>query len=255
MAYLITKILLCLLLTALLGLTIGWQLRSLLTGTRQRALQDALDDCQQQLRRAEQERDAAFLKAERLEAANQDLNTHLMQAPAAEEEIQTDNANLAAIARRLQALERSNQLLQSRIDNLDCRSGSLPLHELGILTSEQIEMFRRLGIETTSQLLDHAHDDTSREAMLQQATLDADELKRLAEVADLLRVPGITSHSANLLQAAGIHSIAELADKKAYPLALELKRVNAEKQLLSTTPGAAIISQWIDTAIMVRNHS
>ncbi len=256
MAYLITKMLLCLLLAALLGLLIGWQLRSLLLGTRQRALQDALDDCQQQLHRAEQERDEIFLKAERLEAANQDLNARLMEAPAdEEEEAQPANADLATIARRLQALERTNQLLQSRIDNLDFRSGSQPLSELGMLDSEQIEMFRRIGIETTSQLLDHARDDESREAILRQTTVDADELKRLTEVADLLRIPGITSHSANLLQAGGIHSIAALADKKAYRLALKLKRVNAEKQLLSTAPGASIVGQWINAAIAMRNQS
>jgi len=257
MAYLITKMLLCLLLAALLGLFIGWQLRGLVLNNRQRAQQEVLDDCQQHLQQVERERDQLYIRAERLEAANHDLNAQLMDTPPPPAPLANDPAKeLDTIVARLQALEQTNQLLQSRIDNLDLRAGSHPLAEIGNLGTEEIEMFRRLGIETTIQLLEHVADGAGRDDLIARTGLEAAELDRMTQVADLLRVPGIDSATANLLQASGIRSVADLADKKANRLALKLKRVNAEKQLLSTAPKASIVGHWIDAATtMIQRES
>ncbi len=258
MVYLITKMLLCLVIAALLGLVIGWQLRSLILGNRNRALQEMVDDCQKHLRQVEHERDQLFIRVERLEADNQDLNARLMDLPPAGASHPPprdgDIPDLNTIVQRLQALEQTNQLLQSRIDSLDFRAGSHPLAEIGGLDSEQIEMFRQLGIETTVQLLEYVSTKKGRQELLARSGLDEAELDRMTQVADLLRVPGISSPIANLLQTAGIRSVAELAGKKAYRLALKLKRINAEVQLLSTAPGASIVSHWIDAATAMENH-
>jgi hypothetical protein len=247
MVYLITKMLLCLLLAALLGLLIGWQLRTLVLGNRNRSLQMAIDDCHAQLRLIERERDELYLRAEQLEAANSDLNARLMDGSGVTAPPEPSD-DLGPILRRLQALEQTNRQLQSRIDSIDFRAGGHPLAELGNLSSEQTEMFRRLGIETTIQLLNQYGSSEGKTALLAQTGMNEEELTRLAEVADLLRIPGVSGPIANLLQASGIHSVADMAGKQAYRLALKLKRINAEKQLLSTAPGASIISLWINTA-------
>ncbi len=250
MIYLVTKMLLCLVLAALIGLLIGWQLRTLVLGNRHRSLQMELDSCHEHLRRIERERDELFVRAEQLESANHDLNARLMDN--SEGVITTHpESDLDAILRRLQILEQTNQQLQSRIDSIDSRAGSHPLADLGDLSNEQLAMFQRLGIETTAQLLSHIASSDGKASLLAQTGLQEAELIRLGEIADLLRIPGISSPVANLLQASGVHSVADMAAKQAYRLALKLKRINAERQLLSTTPGASIISLWINAATMM----
>ncbi len=255
MTYLVTKMLLCLVLAALLGLLIGWQLRTLVLGNRSRSLQMGLDECHKHLRRIERERDELFVRAEQLETANNDLNARLMDSSGGGGGTTiTPEGDLEAILRRLQLLEQTNQQLQSRIDSIDSRAGSHPLTDLDDLSSEQLAMFRRLGIETTAQLLTHISSDDGKSTLLAQTGLTEEELTRLTEIADLLRIPGISSPIANLLQASGIHSVADMTGKQAYRLALKLKRVNAERQLLSTAPGASIISLWINAATMMERR-
>lgn len=253
MIYLVTKILLCLILAALLGVLIGWQLRTLVLGNRNRSLQTRLDECHEHLRGIERERDELFVRAEQIEAANNDLNARLMDNHD-ESGVTPPVEDLQTVLRRLQALEQTNQQLQSRIDNIDSRSGSRPLGDLSDLSSQQLELFRRLGIETTEQLLNHIERNGGKSSLLAQTGMTEKELTRLAEIADLLRIPGISSPIANLLQASGIRSVADMAGKQAYRLALKLKRVNAERQLLSTAPGASIIGLWINAATMIERR-
>ena len=66
--------------------------------------------------------------------------------------------------------------------------------------------------------------------------------------ADLYRINGIGSEYADLLEAAGVDTVAELAQRNADNLAEALKKVNDEKQKVRNVPGAGEVAKWIEQA-------
>lgn len=251
MIYLVTQILVWLVLAVVIGGLIGWHLRSLMQERHLKTLEEALEACHEHGKTIEHERNALFARVDALEQANHDLNGRLLLVADDEKQPQ-QTEDLASVQRRLQILEETSRVLQSRLAHIDLRTGSQPLEKLGILSPEQLNRFRELGIENTAQLIDHCHQPNLCEQLQQRTGLDQALLQRLCEIADLLRLPGISPPVAELLNAGDIHSIEDLASCPPYRFALKLKRVNAEHQLLPTAPAASIVTQWINAAVAMQ---
>jgi hypothetical protein len=250
MTYLITKMLLCLLFTLLLGLLIGWQLRGFTYRHRDTVLSEELQEANDHLLQTEKERDALFLKLERMEQDNLDLNTRLMNISIPSDDPST--VELENIARRLQKLEEANLALKSRVDGIDSQSGNYPLAEIERLTAEEVALFERVGIDNTQALLEEGATPEGRQDIAARTGIDEAEIHHLTTIADLLRVPGITGSFANLIAATGIESVSHLSEQKPYQFALKLKEINTELQLLPTCPGATTVSQWVDEAAQLQ---
>ncbi|HEY3297552.1 MAG TPA: DUF4332 domain-containing protein, partial [Armatimonadota bacterium] len=66
--------------------------------------------------------------------------------------------------------------------------------------------------------------------------------------ADLARIKGIGSEFADLLEAAGVDSVPELAQRVPDNLAAKLSEVNAAKKLTRRLPTAAQVADWVEQA-------
>jgi predicted flap endonuclease-1-like 5' DNA nuclease len=66
--------------------------------------------------------------------------------------------------------------------------------------------------------------------------------------ADLMRIKGVGSEYADLLEAAGMDTVAELAQRKAANLAATLTDVNEAKDLVRRVPTEAQVADWIAEA-------
>jgi predicted flap endonuclease-1-like 5' DNA nuclease len=65
---------------------------------------------------------------------------------------------------------------------------------------------------------------------------------------DLFRVKGVGSEYADLLEAAGVDTVPELAQRNAANLFVKLSEVNEAKKLVRALPTEANIADWIEQA-------
>ena len=65
---------------------------------------------------------------------------------------------------------------------------------------------------------------------------------------DLFRIKGIGSEYADLLEAAGVETVPELAQRKAENLTPKLVAVNEEKKLVRKLPVQSQVEAWIEEA-------
>ena len=66
--------------------------------------------------------------------------------------------------------------------------------------------------------------------------------------ADLYRIDGVGSEYADLLEAAGVDSVVELAARNPANLTEQLAKVNDDKHLVRALPGESQVAGWIEQA-------
>ncbi len=71
---------------------------------------------------------------------------------------------------------------------------------------------------------------------------------KFANRADLMRVKGIAEEYADLLEAAGVDTVPELARRNAANLAQALLKVNEDKKLTRRLPAETEVAKWIEQA-------
>lgn len=110
------------------------------------------------------------------------------------------------------------------------------------------EKLRAEGISNTEQLLAHTSKPALRKQLAEKTGISDKLVLDFANKADLLRVKGIGSEFSDLLEAAGVDTVAELARRNADNLSQKLAEVNDEKKLCRRTPNHAEVSAWIENA-------
>jgi predicted flap endonuclease-1-like 5' DNA nuclease len=104
------------------------------------------------------------------------------------------------------------------------------------------------GVTGTADLLDKGATLKGREELAAKSGLTAAQILKFVNYADLFRIKGIAGQNAELLEAAGVDSVAELAKRNAANLAAKLKEVNTEKKLSGQAPSEKVVGGWIEAA-------
>lgn len=104
------------------------------------------------------------------------------------------------------------------------------------------------GIRNTNALLALCCDRKGRNQVAKETGLDAKQLLKWANMADLMRVKGIGKQFAELLEAAGVDTIKELRTRKADNLAAKMAEVNAAKKLTRQAPSVKLVTGWVEAA-------
>ena len=78
--------------------------------------------------------------------------------------------------------------------------------------------------------------------------ISTDLVLELANRADLSRVKGIARVYSDLLENAGVDTVAELANRNAENLTAKLAEINAEQKLAKRTPPLSFVEDWIAQA-------
>lgn len=127
------------------------------------------------------------------------------------------------------------------------------LRETGIVEIEGIgpayaAKLRLAGITTVEALLERGRSRKGREEIAQRSGLTAHQILEWVNRADLSRIQGVGSEYADLLEASGVDSCRELAQRNAANLAAKLAEVNASKNLVRALPPESVVAGWIDEA-------
>lgn len=110
------------------------------------------------------------------------------------------------------------------------------------------EKLAAANIATTDDLLKLCCTGDGRRAVAMKTGLSESQLLEWANRADLMRVKGIGSEFADLLEAAGVDTVKELAVRNGANLATKLKELNAQKKLTRATPSEKVVEKWISQA-------
>ncbi|MDH4117726.1 MAG: DUF4332 domain-containing protein [Acidimicrobiia bacterium] len=107
---------------------------------------------------------------------------------------------------------------------------------------------RKAGVRTTEGLLKRAATRKGRTELADATTLSADQLLAWVNRADLMRVKGVGSEYADLLEHAGVDTVKELRRRNPKTLTLKIVEVNEKKQLVRRLPTEGMVEAWIELA-------
>ena len=105
-----------------------------------------------------------------------------------------------------------------------------------------------VGIRTTDDLLMAGGSAGGREKVAGQTGISGKLLLEWVNHVDLMRINGVGSEYADLLEAAGVDSAAELAQRNAKNLAETFQELDAARNTVRNIPTEAVIQRWIDEA-------
>jgi predicted flap endonuclease-1-like 5' DNA nuclease len=106
----------------------------------------------------------------------------------------------------------------------------------------------KAGVGTTDALLKACATPKGRKELAEKTGIgDALILKWVNHV-DLYRIKGVGSEYSELLEAAGVDTIPELAQRKAGNLIQKIIAVNLEKKLVRKLPVESQVAEWIEQA-------
>jgi len=107
---------------------------------------------------------------------------------------------------------------------------------------------RKAGIRTTESLLKAAATRTGRRRLARETGLGEKDILSWANRADLMRVPGIGSEYADLLEATGVDTIRELRRRNPERLLEAITETNLRRRVIRRLPTSAMVSAWVADA-------
>lgn len=104
------------------------------------------------------------------------------------------------------------------------------------------------GVGTLEKLLEIGATAGGRKDLADWTGITVNMILEWVNRADLARVKGIGSEFADLLEAAGVDSVPELAQRNAANLAAKLAEINDAKNLVRRVPSESEVAGWIEQA-------
>jgi predicted flap endonuclease-1-like 5' DNA nuclease len=110
------------------------------------------------------------------------------------------------------------------------------------------QKMKEAGITTTEQLLEKGATPRGRKELAEKTGINEKLLLQWVNHADLFRINGIGSEYSDLLEAAGVDTIVELAKRVPENLCEKMEAVNKEKELVRRTPALSLVKDWVEQA-------
>ena len=107
---------------------------------------------------------------------------------------------------------------------------------------------KEIGITTTAALLRAGSTPKGRKELAEQSGISPKQILKWVNRVDLARIRGISEQYADLLEAAGVDTVPELAQRNADNLLQKLVETNDAKRLVRRLPTLGMVSSWIAQA-------
>jgi predicted flap endonuclease-1-like 5' DNA nuclease len=110
------------------------------------------------------------------------------------------------------------------------------------------QRLQRVGITTTEALLQRGATPEDAKLIADQAGISEMLVLQWVDQADLFRIKGIGGQYAQLLESAGVDSVAELAQINTGNLLHKVVELNESKKLVRRLPARSQVEDWIEQA-------
>jgi hypothetical protein len=125
---------------------------------------------------------------------------------------------------------------------------SYPITDIDGIDGEAAAILKSAGIRSTERLLETARTVRGRKVLAAKTGFDEKSLLCWANVADRMRIKGISKEYAELLRAAGVDTVKELKYRNPANLAKAMAEANKKNKLVRFLPSEKIVARWIDHA-------
>jgi hypothetical protein len=125
---------------------------------------------------------------------------------------------------------------------------SYPLTDIEGIDSETAALLKSAGIRSSAALLEAARTLRGRKALACKTGLPEKQLLCWANLADCMRVRGVSREYADLLRAAGVGTVKELKHRNPANLASSMASANKARKLVRLLPSEKVVGRWIDHA-------
>ena len=105
-----------------------------------------------------------------------------------------------------------------------------------------------MGIATTEALLEKGSTPKGRKEIAEKTGISDGLILQWVNHVDLFRIKGVGSEYADLLEAAGVDTVPELAQRKPENLLEKMAATNQEKELVRRLPVLSQVKSWVDQA-------
>jgi predicted flap endonuclease-1-like 5' DNA nuclease len=105
-----------------------------------------------------------------------------------------------------------------------------------------------VGLFSLQDLLEKGATPKGRKEIADKSGISEALILKWANRADLFRVKGIGEEYSDLLEAAGVDTVPELAQRKADNLYQKVVEINNAKKLVRKLPAVSQIKNWVDQA-------
>ena len=105
-----------------------------------------------------------------------------------------------------------------------------------------------VGLATTEKLLEKGASPKGRKELEEQTGISGKLLLEWVNRADLMRIKGVGEEYSDLLEAAGVDTVPELAQRNPANLHQQLVLINKEKKLVRQAPGFNAVQDWVAEA-------
>jgi predicted flap endonuclease-1-like 5' DNA nuclease len=110
------------------------------------------------------------------------------------------------------------------------------------------EKLQAMGIETTTDLLDICGSKKGRQKVAEKTGISEKLILEWVNLSDLFRIKGVGEEYSDLLEEAGVDTVAELAQRNPENLYNKLIEVNEDKNLVRRTPWPSSVKSWVEQA-------
>lgn len=110
------------------------------------------------------------------------------------------------------------------------------------------QKLKEAGISTTEALLEQGATRQGRQEITEKSDISDKLILRWVNHADLFRIKGVGEEYADLLEAAGVDTVPELAQRNPQNLYKKMGETNQEKKLVRHLPSQSQVADWIEQA-------
>jgi len=125
---------------------------------------------------------------------------------------------------------------------------SYPITAIDGIDEEAAARLKTVGIRSTERLLEFARTLRGRRDLAEKTGFNEKQLLCWANVADRMRIKGISRDYATLLQVAGVDTVKELKYRNPTNLAEAMAEANKKNKLVRMVPSKKMVERWIEDA-------
>ena len=125
---------------------------------------------------------------------------------------------------------------------------SYPITDIDGIDGEAAETLKSVGIRSTGRLLEAARTVKGRKALAEKTCFGEKQWLCWANVADRMRIKGISKEYAELLHAAGVDTVKDLKYRNPANLAKAMADANKKRKMVRLLPSEKVVGRWIEHA-------
>jgi predicted flap endonuclease-1-like 5' DNA nuclease len=122
------------------------------------------------------------------------------------------------------------------------------INEIQGIDDAVAERLRAEGVTTVESFLERTATPSGRSALARSTSIDPVQILTWTNQADLFRIKGVAGHFAELLEAAGVDSVPELAQRDPERLRTKLAEVNDRREVVHALPHDHDVEHWVEQA-------